>query len=591
MNPEIPLPLLWSSWCHEPIQFYLRRSANPATILGSGHWIPEWYDRIHTREALKKAADLGVNFVYTHFYKGFGLQAEKKEMSRTADLVEIAADLGIKCVGYSTLPTVYYESLAAEFPDLSSHFRRFRNGDFQTYGTARYRALMCYNSKKYYEEYYPQLLEYGLKQTGLAGFHFDNAGESPCYCPECRLDFRRYLAENCGDPEQFGLPVWDYVELPAAEAELEPLATEWMRWRRLVCTRRHTQIFKCVKALKSDAVILYNPGFGRFAPGGYEPLDAPREADMVFLETARAINIDEAGRHITGTAGFRLADLCKIVPVNASWLKENGVMHPHRTQEEIALCCAEQMVFGRNCGAHWLVRPQKKGGSMICDDPEQYALVDNCFKFFLKHSDIYTKSRRLPQVKVYYAKESKLLFPEQFLEEIQNCSELLRQKKITWSFAAENSPAPAPGETLLLPGAKVLTDREIETIRSWQVNVIPLSNAGVLDEHNWERETVPFPAGNIDTLDALFKMEFPHGVIECTLSENNEVLLHLLNMANRETVKNLEVRLPEEADNVEVLSFEKGVKAELTSPRSLKITDLKTFATFKLTGKISCFFQ
>lgn len=585
MNKMIPSPLVWCSWCHEPIQFYLRRSANPDSLLHGGRWIPAWYEKVHTREALKQVADMGVNFIYTHFYKGFGLQAEKKEMERTADLVEIADGLGIKCVGYCTLPTVYYESLAAEFPDLDASLRRLSSGEFRRF--TGYRAFICYNSKAYYEDYYPRILEYGLRQTGLAGFHFDNAGELPCYCPRCRQDFRNYLAENCKDPGRFGLPVWDHVELPLEESELEPLATEWMRWRRLVCTRRHTQVFRKVKELRSDAIILYNPGMGRFTTNGYEPLDAPPEADMVFLETARAITIDEENRHITGTAGFKLSDLCNILPVNASWLRKEGVMAPHQTEEEISLCCAEQMVFGRNCGAHWLVRPLKKGNSMICDLPEQQYLAGRCFKYFKEHQDLYTKTRQLPQLKVYYARECRLLFQDYFLESIQNCSELLRRKKITWSFVSENSPPPRPGETLLLPGAKVLTDREIELIRSWNVKVIALGDAGILDEHNWEREEIPFPAGDPETLEPLFKMDLPHGVIECALTAENELLLHLINMDNSSCVENLEITLPGKAEKVEAFSFEEDLQAELAGPDRLKIRALKTFGTFKLKGDFS----
>ena len=32
----LPRPLVWCSWCHEPIQFYLRRSASPASVVGAG---------------------------------------------------------------------------------------------------------------------------------------------------------------------------------------------------------------------------------------------------------------------------------------------------------------------------------------------------------------------------------------------------------------------------------------------------------------------------------------------------------------------------------------------------------------------------
>ena len=36
MKKTLPDPLVWCSWCHEPIQFYLRRSASPASVAGAG---------------------------------------------------------------------------------------------------------------------------------------------------------------------------------------------------------------------------------------------------------------------------------------------------------------------------------------------------------------------------------------------------------------------------------------------------------------------------------------------------------------------------------------------------------------------------
>ena len=582
----LPRPLVWCSWCHEPIQFYLRRSAAPASVVGAGRWIPAWYDRIHTREALKRAADLGVNFIYTHFYKGFGLKFEREQMKRTAGLAEIARELGITCVGYCTLPTVYYETIVEELPDIGSCLRRNMDGSIQPYSSAGYRAYVCYNSRRYYEEYYPELIRFGLEEVGLAGFHFDNAGETPCWCGTCRRKFREYLARTQKDPGLFGLGSWDHVELPGVVGrELDSVAVEWYRWRRQVCSERHRAVFRLVKERDPEAIVLYNPGLGRFAAGGYEPLDAPKEADIAFLETSRAITL-ENGMHITGTAGFKLASLCDIVPLNASWLREDGAMRVHRTWEEIALCCAEQMVFAGNCGAHWLVRPAKKGDRMICDDPEQYRMAERCFSYFRANSSLYAGTKQVSQVCLYYSRDSRLLFPDRFREEIQRASELLREKKITWRFVSENSAPPAPGEKLLLAGAYMLSDREVENIRLWHVPVASLSDAGVLDERGWEREEIPFPAGGTDELTGMFKMDFPHGVIEIAVS-GDALLLHLLNMDNGQTVTSLEVELPFDAEKAACFSFEPEVRAELKTPRQLVIRDLKTFCTVKLTGDFS----
>ena len=241
------------------------------------------------------------------------------------------------------------------------------------------------------------------------------------------------------------------------------------------------------------------------------------------------------------------------------------------------------MVFAGNCGAHWLVRPVKKGDRMICDDPEQFRMAERCFSFFRANSSLYAGTRQVSQVCVYYSRDSRLLFPDRFREEVQQASELLREKKITWRFVSENSAPPAPGEKLLLAGAYMLSDREVGTIRSWHVPVASLSDAGVLDERGWEREEIPFPAGGMEELTGMFKMDFLHGVIEIAVT-GDALLLHLLNMDNGQTLDFLEVELPFDADKAECFSFEPEVRAELKTPRRLVIRDLKTFCTVRLTG-------
>ena len=166
---------------------------------------------------------------------------------------------------------------------------------------------------------------------------------------------------------------------------------------------------------------------------------------------------------------------------------------------------------------------------------------------------------------------------------MQQASELLRDKKITWRFVSENSAPPAPGEKLLLAGAYMLSDREVELIRSWCVPVVSLSDAGVLDERGWEREEIPFPAGGTEELTGMFEMDFPHGVIEIAAA-GDALLLHLLNMDNGQTLDSLDVELPFDAEMAECFSFEPEVRAELKTPRRLVIRDLKTFCTVRLTG-------
>src|SRR5262245_45641049 len=46
----------------------------------------EEYEKEHTEEAVRKLKELGVTVVVTHFYKGFGLEAERAHRERAMEL-------------------------------------------------------------------------------------------------------------------------------------------------------------------------------------------------------------------------------------------------------------------------------------------------------------------------------------------------------------------------------------------------------------------------------------------------------------------------------------------------------------------------
>ena len=61
-------PVVWSYWNHEPADHLRRMSYCRATIFSLGDWLPRWYDRLHGEELVSKAAELGVNMVYCHYF-------------------------------------------------------------------------------------------------------------------------------------------------------------------------------------------------------------------------------------------------------------------------------------------------------------------------------------------------------------------------------------------------------------------------------------------------------------------------------------------------------------------------------------------
>ena len=109
---------VWSYWNHEPADHLRRMGYSRPSVFTVGEWLPQWYDRLHGEELISKVADCGVDTVYSHFFKGFGIKHEHAEMERTKEFAKIAHRHGVKVLGYCQFNSLYYEAMLDEVPDL-----------------------------------------------------------------------------------------------------------------------------------------------------------------------------------------------------------------------------------------------------------------------------------------------------------------------------------------------------------------------------------------------------------------------------------------------------------------------------------------
>ena len=114
----------WGGW--EPPEFYVRAGSLSGGVNGRALWAPRWWEYLHSEEHVRALAEMGINLITTHCYKGFGLRAEAAEMTRTRELVELCHAHGIHVLGYGQFTTVYPETMLDEIPDLAdpSHSSR-----------------------------------------------------------------------------------------------------------------------------------------------------------------------------------------------------------------------------------------------------------------------------------------------------------------------------------------------------------------------------------------------------------------------------------------------------------------------------------
>jgi len=185
-------------------------------ICYSGQWEPIYFtkqsghnnENIESRYAfelsepyLAHLASLGVNQLWTRFFKGYGLAFEDSEQQKLRGLVERCHKHGIRVFAYCTFGTLTLETLLEEEPGAADWVAKpdfFNHASY--FGYQCFRARVDYTSEEW-RAYLKRVVDKAL-DLGADGIHFDNAemsiGFEACRCERCTRLFREYLAERYG---------------------------------------------------------------------------------------------------------------------------------------------------------------------------------------------------------------------------------------------------------------------------------------------------------------------------------------------------------------------------------------------------------
>ena len=124
MRPE---NMRWACYQWENKVHFRRMGGPHVPFWCNSTFLDDYFDRLYCRETLQKFKDIGVTCIATSFYKGYGLEAEKEEIARQANVVRMAHEVGLKVLGYINSDACYYETLFKELPD-AKKIRLRRNG-------------------------------------------------------------------------------------------------------------------------------------------------------------------------------------------------------------------------------------------------------------------------------------------------------------------------------------------------------------------------------------------------------------------------------------------------------------------------------
>ncbi|MBE7063403.1 MAG: hypothetical protein E7390_06435 [Ruminococcaceae bacterium] len=594
---------VWSYYGHEPID-HLRRMESADKIFSPGEWTDAWYQRMHSEELLEKAKKAHINTVFTHFFKGFGLEYEKAEMKNTRRFTEMAHKKGIRVLGYLQFGGFYSETMPLEMPEWETMLNVERDGSRNGY----YRFSSCYNSPEFIA-YLKKVIVYGIKEIGLDGFHFDNSICQPCWCERCKSAFRKYLKENMDTEKFLGLRSVDYVDIPPYDFDREKtndsLYLAWENYKAELSDKVHAEIFQYVKAVSDGkALVLHNPGFPsdgrRFCKWGYEPQNSCDAVDFVFAENSHTLGYDEEGRFDCQVAAYRFGERFGYRVFNTGWRKKNGMDTLPETPEAIKLSMAEGMIYGGICGGTWTFRSMKDGDRVFLDDPDMYKAFQQYAGFFLENADWYEKAKGNSRLQILWYPASLHGRIADGLPSFIADVNTLTEKGYSYNIVVEEDlEGMGTGDVLLVPDVWYVRDETAGALKKAAergCRVILLGKFGLYNEWGKRRaDASPVVLlaqnENIVQYDSLAAAEDDIRSTACDFSTDAELLLHvavtndgkqLLHMINphNETPAEVYVNLPETVTGIEgwISPDGNGLCAVMENGR-LRISNLQTMIT------------
>jgi len=330
------------NWDSMPI-FMTRRRGEMAP------WQKEQYRREHEEETVRKLKEAGVSLAIIHFYKGFGLDAEKEHMQDAKRLAELCHQHGIR-VGVYVGSTIAYETFLLEKPEAESWLAPDYRGEPVIYGDQSFRRRP-YFMHPGYVEYMKKVVTIAVQDFKADLIHFDNtslrARRAIFHHPLAKADFRsflqaRYTPETAN--ERVGFSDFRYVEPPVVEQPLsvieDPLYQDWTDFRCRQLENFYRIMTEHIHSLNPQVAVDNNPhsGLSGINTMWEQAVDYPgllRYTDVVWTEEGNPAGVSDDRILVSKLRSFKQATALG-----------NQVF---TYTSESPLQMAEAMVFNRQC--------------------------------------------------------------------------------------------------------------------------------------------------------------------------------------------------------------------------------------------------
>ncbi len=501
-TPSALISWTWAGW--EPAQFYRRLGGFHEAQEGNALWSDQWFGTLESEACARALAEAGVNWVTTHFYKGFGLEAEADEMAATARLITNYHRHGVKVFTYIQYGTVMPETIVGESDQARDWGRLDWNGQHDghpfEYGDQYWRAKPCANRPGFRAH----ILRCVAKaiEMGADGIWIDNLQADGCHCPCCQEVFRAYVRAQVTDPwRDLGLrpEQLEGLKIPRAARPRDPLFQLWIRCRaaevrtslELICTR--------ARALKPDVVMAANIGIGNHQKHVLE--NANWHAMLELLDFTYAENglfpawtgEKIVSQHYTLSLGNAAG--IHVVPGSGVGAGSRGLPRPSLPgARALRRCHAESAMYGGHAlGGPWGLRGENGGElPILLRDSGWRQQNRQLADFYRGKWDLFGAASDASPVALLYNFESLLADEPDYRRAYEAAAQALMRHQIPFRYLLSDRLAKLDEvRVLVLPQVLPLADETVAAIRAWVQRggrVLATGRCGLYDRWMRQRE-------------------------------------------------------------------------------------------------------
>ncbi len=453
-------------WDDFPL-FQLRKGGGP-------EWMEDAYRKQRDPRTIEALAKAGVTLAVIHFFKGFGLEAEREHIEDAGVLSRLLKQNGIR-VGLYVGATIGYETFLIEDPEANAWFAPDFMGKPLYYSDQTFRRRV-YFMHPGYRAYIKRVLKYGIENLNPDLFHFDNtslqAQPGVFEHPLAIEDFRKYLSAKYSPAQmkdRMGFSDVRYVVAPDIEhAPLtldDPLFQEFAEFRCHQLTSYYAEMRSYIHSLNSAVAIDCNPSSGISGRDliWQQGVDYPRllnEVDVVWTEEGDAAGVTPEGILISKIRTLKTASSRKKHVFCYTWGATGNWGYTENAGSLLQM--AESMAYNSQCLG---MVGNVNAIADLPSQPRQY------IRFFHDNFDLYRGTNSVADVALFSSFASIGFDQGGPLRSFMLASQTLIKDRLLFDIIFdEDLENLSKYRALFLPDTESLSDRQIEIIHKFVMN-------------------------------------------------------------------------------------------------------------------------